>query len=292
MNDIGFRAHDFGTFTSAQELAKVVSSIKTPSYIQLALGKVIKPSRGWEDWDEEYISSITADLAAYGVSTAVVGCYINPVHPDEDEREKHIRRFIKSLSLTKAFGCRIVGTETGSWTKDISYSAETYTDKVFSVFLNSLEKMLAAAEKHDAVCAIEAVSHHHTICSVERMAKVLSLFPSDHLQVIYDPVNLVPVNGIMETDGSYPAHPSQEAQRKFYTEALDAFGSRICAIHCKDYILNEKGFKKGDLPALTGVFDWKNFFKELKKRNIVSPVLLENHNPATDRKTLLALSEF
>ena len=163
MNDIGFRAHDFGTFTSAQELAKVVSSIKTPSSIQLALGKVIKPSRGWEDWDEEYISSITADLAAYGVSTAVVGCYINPVHPDEDEREKHIRRFIKSLSLTKAFGCRIVGTETGSWTKDISYSAETYTDKVFSVFLNSLEKMLAAAEKHDAVCAIEAVSHHHTI---------------------------------------------------------------------------------------------------------------------------------
>ena len=95
MNDIGFRAHDFGTFTSAQELAKVVSSIKTPSYIQLALGKVIKPSRGWEDWDEEYISSITADLAAYGVSTAVVGCYINPVHPDEGERETHIKRFIK-----------------------------------------------------------------------------------------------------------------------------------------------------------------------------------------------------
>ena len=270
----------------------MVSSIKTPSSIQLALGKVIKPSRAWEDWDGEYISSITADLAAYGVSTAVVGCYINPVHPDEEEREKNIRRFIKSLSLTEAFGCRIVGTETGSWTKDISYSAETYTDKVFSVFLNSLEKMLTAAEKHDAVCAIEAVSHHHTICSVERMAKVLSLFPSDHLKVIYDPVNLVPVNGIKEADGSYPAHPSQEAQRKFYTEALDAFGNRICAIHCKDYILNEKGFKKGDLPALTGVFDWKNFFKELKKRNIASPVLLENHNPATDRETLLALNEF
>lgn len=292
MKNIGFRAHDFGSFASAEQLGKAVAAIKTPACIQLAVGKVLKPSRPWQDWDEEYISSITDTLSSFGITVAVTGCYINPVHPDEEERKKNIRRFERSLELNKAFGCRIVGTETGSFTPDISYSTETYTDKVFSIFLSSLEQMLDAAVRNDAVCAIEAVSHHHTICSVERMAKVLELFPDEHLKVIYDPVNLVPVNGIRELDGSYPARPSAQAQRNFYTAALDAFQDRICALHCKDYVLTEKGFKKGDLPALTGVFDWENFFKELDRRSISVPILLENHNPATLRQTLASLNKF
>lgn len=292
MNNIGFRAHDFGTFSSVSALAETVAAIKTPSFIQLALGKAVKPSKPWQEWDEEYIAGVAKELSDKGVGIAIVGCYINPVHPDEEERNKHLERFEKSLSLNKAFGCRIVGTETGSWTKDISYNIETYTEKVFSVFLKSIERMVKAAEKYDAICAIEAVSYHHTICSVERMARVLETFPSDHLKVIYDPVNLIPINGIREKDGCFPAVASQEAQRDFYIQALDAYQDRICAIHCKDYVLDEKGFKIGNIPALTGVFDWKNFFKELRERNLDVPVLLENHNPATLKETLSALSEF
>ena len=292
MKNIGFRAHDFGSFPSADALGKTVASFKSPASIQLALGKVIKPSRPWTEWDEEYISSVREDLSRHGVSVAVVGCYINPVHPDEDERRRNVERFCRSLELNRAFGCRIVGTETGSWTSDISYNVETYTEKVFTVFLKSLEQMLKAAEEHDAVCAIEAVSFRHTICSVERMARVLETFRSGHLKVIWDPVNLVPLTGIVETDGSNPARPSAEAQRRFYTEALDAFGDRICAIHCKDYVLQENGLKKGDIPVLTGVFDWKGLAKELEKRSIEVPILLENHNPATLRETLSTLEEF
>ena len=292
MNEIGFRAHDFGSFASAKELASCVSSVKSPATIQLAIGKVLKSSRPWREWDEEYISSIRDDLASYGVHVAVVGCYINPVHPDEDERRANIERFTRSLELNRAFGCRIVGTETGSWSPDISYSCRTYDEKVFSVFMDSLEQMVASAEANDAICAIEAVSHRHTICSVERMARVLELVPSDHLKVIYDPVNLVPIDGIAEKDGSHRERPSADAQTDFVRQALDAFGDRICAIHCKDYILDDKGFKKGDIPALTGVFDWQDAFKELATRSIDVPVLLENHNPATLPETLCALGRF
>lgn len=292
MKNIGFRAHDFGSFPSADALGSAVESIQSPATIQLAIGKVIKPSLPWTDWDEDYISSIREDLARHGVSVAVVGCYINPVHPDEEEREKQLARFIRSLELNKAFGCRIVGTETGSWKGDISYCLETFSDHVFSVFLHSLERMVKAAEDNDAICAIEAVSHQHTICSVERMARVLELFPSDNLRVIWDPVNLVPINGIEEVDGSHPAKPSSEAQRRFYTKALDAFGDRIVAMHCKDYFLKEDGFKKGDVPVLTGVFDWQGLAKELERRRIEVPILLENHNPATLKRTLEVLEKF
>ena len=124
------------------------------------------------------------------------------------------------------------------------------------------------------------------------MARVLELVPSDHLKVIYDPVNLVPIDGIAEKDGSHRERPSAEAQTDFVRQALDAFGDRICAIHCKDYILDDKGFKKGDIPALTGVFDWQDAFKELATRSIDVPVLLENHNPATLPETLCALGRF
>ena len=90
MKNIGFRAHDFGTFSSVEDLGKTVSQVRSPSFIQLALGKVIKPSRSWQEWDEEYISGVRDTLASYGVSIAVVGCYINPVHPDGEKRKENI----------------------------------------------------------------------------------------------------------------------------------------------------------------------------------------------------------
>lgn len=292
MENIGFRAHDFGSFGSADELGATIERIKSPSFIQLAIGKVLKPSRPWTEWDEDYVSQIRDALAGHGVSTAVVGCYINPVHPDEDERKKHIARFKRSLMLTKAFGCPIVATETGSWSPTISYNVHTWEEEVFSIFLSSLEEMLKAAEDNDAICAIEPVSHQHTICSVERMVRVLETFPSEHLRVVWDPVNLVPINGIAELDGSHPACPCEEAQRAYWTPALDAFGEKICAIHCKDYVLDDAGLKKGDKPVLTGVFNWKALFKDLRERSIEVPVLLENHNPSTLVETLSALNEY
>lgn len=292
MRNIGFRAHDFGSFGSALALGERVAQTKSPAVIQLALNKVIPSSRPWTEWDEEYISAVRDDLAKSGVSAAVVGCYINPVHPDEEARKKEVARFRRSLELSKAFGCPVVGTETGSWSSDISYNPGTYTDKVFSVFLRSLEEMVSAAEANGAVCAIEPVAHSHTICSAARLARVLETFPSDHLRVIFDPVNLIPVNGIAEADGSHRAVPTPEAFRSFWNEALDAFGDKIVAFHCKDYVLGPNGLKKGDMPVLTGVFDWKGFFRELDRRGIDKPILLENHNPATLPETIPILESF
>ena len=292
MFNIGFRAHDFGSFNSASELAKVVSEVKSPAVIQLALNKVIPTAKKCPEWDEEYISSIRDDLAKEDVSVAVIGCYINPVHPDEDERKKQLTRFKRSLELNKAFGCRIVGTETGSWTPKITYSPETYEEHVFEALLSSIDYMLNEAIKNDAICAIEPVAFPHTMCTVERTLRVLNKFQDEHLKLIFDPINLVPRLGIPELDGSYRAIPSEEAQAKYINTCLDAFAPRICALHCKDYVLSEDGHKKGDLPVTTGIFRWDLFFKELRKRNINVPILLENHNPKTLKETLATLNKF
>ncbi len=290
--NIGFRAHDFGSFSNATALGERVSSIQSPASIQLALNKVIPTTRKWKEWDEEYINTIKEDLAAFGVSTAVIGCYINPVHPDPEEREFHLRRFERSLELNQAFGCRIVGTETGSYSPDLSYSLETQDDKVFEILLSSLDRMLNKAIKEDAICAIEPVAFRHTLSTAEKTQKVLDLFKDDHLKIIFDPINLTPQCGIPEADGSTKTIPTTEAQAAFYKEALNIFDGRICAIHAKDFKLTSEGYKKGDLPILTGVFAWNDFFKELRKRNINVPILLENHNPETLKETLSTLNKF
>ena len=293
MPRIGYRAHDFGSFDSASALGERIESIR-PSFIQLALNKVIPSARPWQEWDEEYISSISSDLRKHGVTVAIIGCYINPINPDKEARKKEIERFEKSLSLASAFGCPYVGTETGSVAPGGGgYSIDTSARENLAIFRDSLSRMLEAAEKHDAYVAIEAVARNHTISTIERMADIIASFPTRRLKTIFDPVNLIPYLGIPESDGVPLRIPSEEAEHRFISDVLDLYKDRLVAIHCKDYILSEAdGTKIGDIPALTGIFRWKAFAEELRKRNIDVPWLLENHNPATVKETAETLEKF
>ncbi len=292
MPRIGYRAHDFGSFDSASALGERIESIR-PSFIQLALNKVIPSARKWQDWDEEYIHGISSALSAHGVTVAIIGCYINPINPDREERKKEIERFGKSLSLTSAFGCPYVGTETGTASPAGGYSIETSSLKNLDIFRDSLSQMIDLAEKYDSYVAIEAVARNHTISSLERMERILEEFPSKRLKTIFDPVNLIPYTGIPEKDNVPLRIPSEEAEHRFVSDVLDLYKDRLAAIHCKDYILDEEtGTKVGDMPALTGIFRWKAFAEELRKRNIDVPWLLENHNPATVRETAETLEKF
>lgn len=291
MPEVGYRAHDFGSFGSASALGERIESIRK-GCIQLALNKVIPSAKPWEEWDEEYISGIRDDLLKHGVWVAMIGCYINPVHPVKEVRDMEVKRFEKSLSLAKAFGCPYVGTETGTQNPDGGYSVYTADPKFMDVFFESLDKMLDAAEKYDSYVAIEAVARSHTMSTIERMQKMLEKYPTKRLKVIFDPVNLLPYTGIKEKDGVSLKIPSEEAEHRFVSDALNVYGDRLAAIHCKDYVIDDDGFKLGDIPALTGIFRWKAFAEELRRRNIDVPWLLENHNPLTVKETADTIAAF
>ncbi len=288
MLNIGFRAHDFGYFEDTRELARTIAEVKTPCDIHFAFKKIIPEGYAdWRNWNEDYICSVTKSFSDYGVRFGVVGVNMNPVHQNEEERNIQVDRFIKGLEFNRAFGCRVVVSETGSWTMDNEgFAAETYEPRVFDIFLKNVDRMVEAAIRYDGVVAFEPVAFHHVLSTVERTAKVLEKFNDEHLMLLYDPINLIPQTGIPELDGSSRKVPSAEAQRRYYNTALDAFAGRIVAMHCKDYRLKSDGFKKGNLPALTGVFDWEGFLAEIKRRKIDVPILLENLDPVTVRDTL------
>ncbi len=292
MKQIGLRAHDLGTFNTIAELAAEVGRYGSSIPIQLALKKVLKQAPDASDYTESFIVSVKEALAAHGAYVGVFGCYINPVHPDKAVRDEHLTRFENHLKYAKLLGCPLVGTETGSLTADCSYNPGTADPKTLDVFYRSIERLMEAAVKYDAIVGVEAVSKQHTISTIQRMADLVEKFDSPHLKVIYDPTNLVPWIGIPEQDGSCRGIPSPEAQKDFFCSALDAFGTKIAALHVKDYRLNEQGFKIGDLTVGEGVLDWKFLFSELRRRSIEVPALLEDLTTATLHETLALLHTY
>ena len=292
MKHLGLRAHDLGTFDSATQLASAIATYGTSIPIQLAIRKVLRGTPLASSYTEAFIQTLHDELAAKGAYVAVFGCYINPVHPDKAIWDEQLTSFEQHLKFANLLGCPLVGTETGSLNANCSFHPDTAEPKVLDVLYRSIERLVEAAVKYDAIVGVEAVSKQHTISTIERMAFLVDTFNTPHLKVIYDPINLVPWTGLAEQDGSSRGKPSIEAQRTFVNAALDAFGPRIAALHVKDYRLDSNGYKIGDLPVGEGVFDWKDLFSELRKRSIEVPALLENANPATLADTLSLLSTY
>ncbi|MBB6481226.1 sugar phosphate isomerase/epimerase family protein [Spirochaeta isovalerica] len=271
MINIGVRAHDFGKM-EAPELSDRIGKFGFSS-IQLALKKAIA------GFDEDH-GRLSPGLGNYfrdsfarnRIDISVLGCYINPVHPDRLEREKAISRFKEHLLFSRDFGCAIVGTETGSPNPDCSFTEDIYKEETFQDFIAALKVLVAAAEKTGAIVAIEGVADKHTIHSHERMKRTLELIPSPNLGVIYDPVNFLPAAQSGESD-------------RLMEEAFELFAHKMVAIHAKDFKMDD-GIKNGTLPAGQGELNYHLLFDLIRHYKPWIHVLLENNRPETLRESL------
>jgi sugar phosphate isomerase/epimerase len=277
---IGLRAHDYGTNVSPEKLADILAAYK-PASIQLALAKALTGVPGPGGISPGYARAIRKIFEDRGISIAVLGCYINPVHPDPAIREKQLRRFEEHLRYARDFGCSLVGTETGSCNGDCSFHPDTEKQETFDLLCQSLERLINTAEKCGSIVAIEAVADQHTVSSIEKMRAVLRRFDSTALKVIYDPVNLIPKAGFGES-GLF------QSQKDFFAQAFAAFGDEIAAIHAKDFRM-DNGVKNGALPAGTGELDYPSLLSLIKERKPGIDILLENSSPDTGKQAMVFL---
>jgi sugar phosphate isomerase/epimerase len=276
MIQIGLRAHDYGKLPPEQ-LADTLAAFN-PASIQLALAKAFPDAPRPGSLNPGYARRIRRILEARNIAVAVLGCYINPVHPDPDEREKMLRSFEEHLRYVRDFGGALVGTETGSRKADCTWHPDTEKAETFDLLCNSIERLVKTAEKCGSIVAVEAVADQHTISSIEKMSQLLRRIPSPALKVIYDPVNLIPAAGLPED------------QEQFFTRAFEAFGDDIAAIHAKDFCF-EGGKKQGDLPAGTGDLYYPALLKIIQRRKPGIDILLENSIPAKAWETMAFLRE-
>lgn len=276
MLDLGFRAHDFGKFTKTENLAETVSSFLSPACLHFAPYKVlpqtVKPLTC--EWAENTAKVFTK----YNIRTAILGVYINPVHPDDSKREEELKAFENGIEVAHSLGNPIVATETGSLNVKNIRCEETWSEKNFTLFLKNVERLLKKAEENKVVMALEAVADKNTIDTPQRMLNVMETFKSPNLRVLFDAVNILPIHGV-------------ENYFSYYDNAVAMLSPYISCMHIKDFVFKDsndefpfaKGpVKKGTIPAGEGIMPWPVIFGIYKKYNLLEvPMTMENFNPDT-----------
>lgn len=253
MVKVGARAHDLGR-GDADFIAKAAQAAGA-SCLQLAPAKCLadcpEPPAPMEP---AWASSVAVTLACRGLTVAVLGCYVDLCGPDEASRLAARDRFAHNLSIAHRFGTRVVGSET-----PLSGGDPASAGKALRETLAFLEP---EARKAGSLICIEPV-WGHAIHSPRLMAELLGDIGSDSLAVILDPVNLVdPTSG---AEGS-----------SFALEALELFGSRVAAVHVKDYRVS--GGKKVPARPGEGLMDWRRLAPAIAAAAPGAPFIVEEQD--------------
>jgi L-ribulose-5-phosphate 3-epimerase len=262
MFQLGVRGHDFGKMP-VETLADAIHA-KGFGCMQLALAKAVpdidcslgKLSTGLA----HHIGGV---FAKRNIEIAVLGCYINPIHPDEKERAKSLARFKEHIRFVRDFGCSIVGTETGSVRADLSKDPENASEATLDILIRSVAELVAEAEKFGVFVCIEAVTSH-SVCTPERMKKVIDTVGSNNLQVIFDPVNLLSADNYNDQD-------------RIINESFELFGDRMMVLHAKDFVI-EQG-KPKVVPAGSGMLNYKLVCDLMMQTKPYIYTLLEDTKP-------------
>ena len=226
---LGVRAHDFARLP-APELAERIAA-KGFTSVQLALNKAIaglnlRPG----DLNPGLAFAIGEAFRARGIQIAVLGCYINPLHPDRDTRRGLLSWFREHLRVARDFGCGLVALETGTPHPDYLPHPDTGSEVSFRQCREGLAELVSEAERFGVTVGIEAVTVH-SVSTPERMRRMLDELDSPNVQVVFDPVNLLDFGNYRDA-------------RHIVEEAFRLFGDRIAVVHAKDYRVGDGVLEK------------------------------------------------
>ncbi len=262
---LGIRLHDVNASLDAgrQTLEARARTAREEGFacVHLALAKCIKGV----SFDE---AALTEGLAAYvrrvfrqnELDVAVLGCYLNLAHPDENKLREFQSRYYGSLRVAALAGIGMVGTETGAPNAEYKLDADTHGAAALHTFMKNLEPVVEQAEKCGVTMAIEPV-WNHIVYSPDRALEVLRGIGSRNLRIIFDPVNLL---GTENADD----------RERVIGEAMDKLCDHIAMVHIKDFVRD--GGKLRSVAAGTGEMDYREILRFLKARKPYIQATLEN----------------
>ncbi|WHY85063.1 sugar phosphate isomerase/epimerase family protein [Neobacillus novalis] len=257
--NIGIRAHDIDN-QSLDDLVTKISD-KGLTSIQLALNKSFPyMNTATGSLSPGFAHQIGRAFREQDIQIAVLGCYINMIHPDQTERRKALERFKEHIRFARDFGCGIVGTETGNVNAEIAYTVENFKEKPFLEVVESVHELVAEAEKFGVIVGVEA-GVNHPIYSSKVMKRLLDSVDSNILQVIFDPVNLLTID-------------TYQNQEEIFQEAFDLWGDRIVILHAKDFIAEDNKLKT--VAVGKGLLNYDFVLNYIKKKKPFINVLMES----------------
>lgn len=266
MIQFGMRAHDA---CRPAPMTEALDAMKAQGleHLQLAFEK------SFSDYDfttghysAGFAHKIGRELAKRDLHVAVLGCYINPVHPDDAARAAEVARFVERLRYAKHCGADMVGTETGRFSPDMSVTDATYGPECYSTLLDSFSTIVDAAERLGVTVGVESV-FSHTLRTPEMMDRFLKDIASPAVEVILDAANLVA-----------PWATAPEEQNALINKAFDLYGDRISVLHLKDCVFDEQGVQKCVRPG-TGLVCYDALMANIKASKPEIIGLLEESDP-------------
>lgn len=256
--NLGIRAHDIKKMPLEQLVGEIDN--KGLTCVQLALQRSF-------DYMQADVGNLSPGLAYHigsvfrqkNIQIAILGCYINMIHPDVNARRQSLEKFKEHIRFARDFGCSIVATETGNVNADIVYTTENFKEEPFQEVVKSVKELVAEAEKFGVIVGIEP-GVNHPIYSVAVMKRLLETIPSNNLQVILDPVNLLTID-------------TYTKQEDIIGEAFEALGDRLVAVHAKDFVVENGTLKT--VAVGQGLLNYDCVFSHLKQRKPLINILME-----------------
>lgn len=255
--NVGIRAHDL----PKQPLNSLVTDLSQRGLnsVQLALNKSFDFDTSLGCLNPGMAHHIGHAFRRHDIQIAVLGCYVNIIHPDSSERRHALARFKEHLRFARDFSCSIVGTETGNVHADIVYTEENFREEPFREVVHSVQELVEEAERFGVIVGIEP-GVNHPLHSPEKVGRMLDMVNSNNLQIIFDPVNFLTIDNYMQ-------------QREIFQKAIDSWGDRVAVIHAKDFVVEEGVIYPA--PLGKGLLDYAFLFERLGPRKPYINVIMD-----------------
>ena len=259
---IGLRAHDLAE-PNYIELCKQLDKHDIRC-IQLALPKVIDGFYQKSIYEREKIVKDFANvLNDYGITTNVLGCYINPSERDVEKLNKQRDTFFENIEYAKIINAQVIGTETGSLNPDGSYNPLNHQEDAYQYVMESISLFVDRAKNIGVNVGVEAVWQFviHDVNSVKRMLDDIS---SPNLKVIFDPVNML-------------CYDNHHQSFEIFKDVVDTYLDRISVLHLKDYSIQNQAMQYG--VPYSGQFNFARFINMMKDANDQLDFIVEETSP-------------
>lgn len=259
MLNITIRGHDLSQVQTIEDLAEKTKEQGIHT-LQLALGLSFpEMSSGANEINSGMGNYVKRVLEKQEVSVGILSCYINMIHPDLTIREELLTKFEQYLRYASSFGASMVASETGCVLPEIQYTEENFTDEAFAEAVSVIRRLVKAGEKYQMMVGIEP-GLNHPVYSLARVEQLIQAVDSDYLGIILDPTNLI-------TSTDY------QGQVQLVEEAFERFGEKICAVHLKDFRVEQEKIVPVNLGD--GVIEYTKIKEIIKKNRPYLYVVLE-----------------
>ena len=187
-----------------------------------------------------------------GLDIPSLGVYTNLIEPDAEERDKNIAYFADMMRVANEMDIGMLATECGAiikpgMGKDLN---ESLRDEAYPLLLDSAERLVELAERHDVKIVFEPF-FHDLLATAKATRDFIEDVNSPRVRVQLDPANLLPHNSV--------------------DEMFNALAPYIAALHAKDRKLH---VTKG-VPAGQGDVHYARFVHLCRQHAPHLPLVIE-----------------